>query len=404
MSRTIKIEFATPQRYRRMGKYWERDGGLLAVEGRRLGIDTSYVMLPGDQPETDVPLVTGSEEEMSRPGWWRIRSPAAVVLYAWGMPRYAPIARAIRDAGIRLQVQFDSDGVISPRVALWPYLRTAYWTYREYGFRGKVKTFPSVVAVLNTLWHFANRRAYDEPMTEHLACAGWIGLESPIAAERVKRFLARMGRGELVSRVVVSCHPVDERFTPGEVAKEPVIIAVGRWLSEQKDGALLMRVLRRTLAANPLWRAVVIGAGGDRLAQETVGWTTDCRNRFSAVGGLSRDAVLREMQRARILLATSRYESFHIAAAEALCCGATVVAPPGLPSFSYFASEGSGVIADSRGVPALSAALTDEIRKWEEGSRSADVISRVWGRRLTATTWINTLLQRLATCSSPELP
>lgn len=364
--------------YRRAGGFWERDGGLLVQERRRQGRKASLVLLPGESPEDGVPLITGSLDEMADPHWWRARNPSLVVLYAWGMPRYAPVAKAIRKAGIRLQVQFDSDGVISPRVNAWRYYYTIYWGYKEHGFRERYKAFPWLTAGLNLFWHWLNPLAYDRPMVTHLEQADWVALESPLAASHVKKFLCRMGRADLAGRVIVSPHPVDHRFQYDGGGKEREIMAIGRWHSMQKDAALLMATLKLTLVRHPGWKATVIGAGDEGLNREVAVWPEALRKRIAILGRQPHDCLPDRLRRSRILLVTSRYESFHIAAAEALCCGNSVVGPASIPSFCWFTSSDSGSVATRRNSVALDQAVSEEIGAWESGRRRPEVIARQW--------------------------
>ncbi|MFO7534542.1 MAG: glycosyltransferase [Kiritimatiellia bacterium] len=405
MSKIPSIEFSLLLPYRRCGGFWERDGGLLALEGRRQGLRTALVLLTGATVEEEgKPLVTGTPAEMADPDWWRSRAPDMVVLYAWGMPRYAPVAKAIRSAGIRLQVQFDSDGIISPRVDAWRYFYTIYWTYRERGFKNRFRLFPSLTASLNLIWHWVNPHAYDRPMVNHLEQADWIALESLLAARRVKGFLRRMGRAELEERVVVSPHPVDNRFQYRGGAKRPKIIAIGRWDSPQKDPGLLKATLRIALLRHAEWTATLIGPGGDVLTRSMRGWPAALRSRIQVCGRRPHEALPEALQDARILVASSRYESFHIAAAEALCCGASVVGPACLASFHWFTSAQSGSLSATRQSGDLADALSAEIRAWEAGRRNPEAIAQHWTPLLKAEACVKALVARLAAASERSNP
>ncbi len=359
-------------------------------------MNTALVTCLGDPvtPHKGAPLIVGTLSDMSCPQWWRDHGPALVVLYAWGMPRYTSIAKAIRDAGIRLQVQFDSDGVVSPRVDPWLYFYSIYWTYREHGYRNRLRAFPGILAGLNWAWHWINPFAYDRPMVRHLEQADWIALESPLAAIRVRQFLCDMARPSLADRVIVNPHPVADDFRYHGKAKGDEIIAVGRWQSAQKDPALLLRVLQEVLHRHPGWSATLIGSGDEFLKRTISVWPEPLRRRVRILGKIPHELLIPELQHARILLATSRYESFHIAAAEALCCGASVVGLAHLASFCHFVSVQSGSLAVTRRCADLVSAVSAEIHAWQTGMRDPEAISAYWRASVGVGACMNTIATR----------
>jgi glycosyltransferase involved in cell wall biosynthesis len=115
-------------------------------------------------------------------------------------------------------------------------------------------------------------------------------------------------------------------------------------------------------------------------------------DRIDITGRVPPSTLLAEHQRSQIIFVPSRWESFHISSAEALCCGASVVASPALPSFIDFASAQSGTISTSRSVADLVEAACAEIRAWREKRRNPEQISRHWQSILSATAVGKTLI------------
>ena len=76
--------------------------------------------------------------------------------------------------------------------------------------------------------------------------------------------------------------------------------------------------------------------------------------------------------------------SFGIAAAEALCCGCSVVAGESvsMASFAWFVSENSGRLSATDDVQGHARALRDELHEWDRGGRDPAAISAIWARRL----------------------
>jgi glycosyltransferase involved in cell wall biosynthesis len=102
---------------------------------------------------------------------------------------------------------------------------------------------------------------------------------------------------------------------------------VGRWESYQKNFHGLCRIVVAFLRSHPDWRAEFVGSGlGSRRAPKGVRFFSSC----------SAQALARKMQSSRILVYASFYESFLLAGAEALCCGARVVGPSGLVTTRFF--------------------------------------------------------------------
>jgi glycosyltransferase involved in cell wall biosynthesis len=92
------------------------------------------------------------------------------------------------------------------------------------------------------------------------------------------------------------------------------------------------------------------------------------------------------MDESQVFYSPSAFESFGIAAAEALCCGCSVVAAKSVSmvSFEWFTSEGSGQLAALDTVEGHVAALRGELDEWTGGGRNPADISAVWCERLHA--------------------
>jgi glycosyltransferase involved in cell wall biosynthesis len=92
------------------------------------------------------------------------------------------------------------------------------------------------------------------------------------------------------------------------------------------------------------------------------------------------------MAESQVFYSPSAYESFGIAAAEALCSGCSVVShrSVSMASFEWFVSEKSGTLAKVDSVDAHVEALSAELETWGNGWRNAQDISRTWCQRLHA--------------------
>lgn len=371
---------ATPMPYRDNIGFFDRDAGLLCLALRAAGLNARFVALGEPEERTEPPLILGRLDQWTDAAWWRGLKAHAVVINSWAAPRYEPVARAIKASGSKLVVRLDSDGCKSPRADFALFLATAYSMAKDAGRR-----FPPFYALAQTLAYEFLPRVHDLGMTAHLSHADLITIESQPAADRFARLLRDLGRADLAGRLRVLPHPVNDGFAHNAaVARRKQILAVGRWNSHQKDGPLLLSVLAALLTVEPEYRALVVGDTGavvDRLFQ---GLPPPVRARITLAGRIPNLDLVPHCQASQTMLVTSRYESFHIAAAEALCCGCTVVGPAHIAPMRAFVAQTSGTLSPARNCTGLTTALRSELAAWREGRRDAAAISRHWRAEVTA--------------------
>jgi glycosyltransferase involved in cell wall biosynthesis len=343
-----------------------------------LGVDARFVALGQPGERKDVPLITCTLELMQQAAWWKQWNVDHVVLNSWGVPRYEPIARAIKDAGIKLTLMLDTEGLVSPHV--WPsrYLQQKYFMEKESG-----RFFPAGWALLKTL--AASVRTRHAGTIRHLEHADRIVMPSPLALQRYDRYLRAMKRGDLVGRLRFVPYAVVKEMTyDPPIPKKPVIIAVGRWQSLQKNTPLLLKVLERVLSEQPHYSARIIGSGAEIVQELTQQMNPDCKSRIDIVGRVDHSKLPAWYRESRIFLCSSRYESFLIAAGEALCCGCSVVGDARIASLPYLAGLASGTVSCDSSVVNLRDAVSAEINAWESGERDPAQISQAWQARLHA--------------------
>jgi glycosyltransferase involved in cell wall biosynthesis len=382
MSAAPKWLTATPLVYGENLQFWDRDAGLLCLGLRQLGQDSRFVALgKTTSVSTTQPLITGRIEDFHDPAWWRQWGATGVILNAWGTPRYEPVARAIKAAGLRLVVRLDSDGCKSPRMNT-----RRYYQLMRLNFGDRGRAWPRLAALVKTALHLVSRAAHDDGMCAHLGHADLITIESPLAQAWFSELLFRLGRVDLVDRLRVLPHPVVEDFRESvEVVKRPVILAAGRWESPFKDTPKLIRVLGAVLGRQPDARALVIGPGEPVVRRELARLPAGEQARIEFTGPQPHAELARHMQGAQLIFCSSHLESFHLVSAEGLCCGCSVVGPAAIPSMHWFTAEQSGTLASDRSDEALMAALETELAEWRSGRRDAGRISATWCARVHAT-------------------
>jgi glycosyltransferase involved in cell wall biosynthesis len=328
-------------------------------------------------------LIRTEYHNLEDPAWWRAQKGEGVVFYAWGAARYFPVARAIRQAGYKLVSHIDSSGTFGIAAGPMEYWRAIWRIQNALGV-----TPSSLIVFLakffsSFTWSWVK---HDWGRARHLRQADLIGAVSPLAVDRIRRACRMYGGPELASRVRLIPHPVGLHMSYSGEAKSPQVVAVGRWLPEdwrQKNPALLLEVITRLLAARPDLECVVVGRMQEALKEKFLGAAGENRSRLRILGHVPNRDLSAWLKSSQVALCTSTHESFHIASAEALCCGCSLVAPDlsELPSFSWFTSEASGSLAPSN-PGTLTRAVSNELSLWQNHGRDPVKISSLWGSRL----------------------
>jgi glycosyltransferase involved in cell wall biosynthesis len=229
--------------------------------------------------------------------------------------------------------------------------------------------------------------ARDLRRLDHLRQGHVIGVVSPLAAARYRRHLRLLGGSRLAERVRLIPHPVVPHFRwDAGGGKRPAVAAVGRWDARwQKRPDLLCSVIAQFAAAHAEAGFHVVGEPTREMNEWRAALPGAIRERVIFHGRLPNEALVPVYQQARILLVPSLFESFHIAAGEALCCGCSVVGlrRPSLPSLEWFA-EHDGTLAAKETADGLTAAVGAEWENWNRGDRDPQLISRRWSERLHA--------------------
>lgn len=363
--------------------FFARDSGLVCRGFQELGVDSRAVM-PGDrQPEDDADLIRTEFENLESADWWRAHQLDGVVLYAWGSPKFRRVAAAIRAAGIFLVLNQDNGGLVSLRAGFWDWL-CEQWILagQGRGLRAWLR-FSSLmlrgvsIGVLRT----------DRLRAEHLKHGHVIACVSPKAAGYYRKLCGIYGGYGLARRVVVVPHAVESRFCYHGELKRRQVACVGRWADVvQKRPWRLMEVIGALVAADENVVVEIVGT----VTHEMAAWQRSLigrqGDRVHLRGCVDRDGLAAILRESQVFYSPSAFESFGIAAAEALCSGCSVVAgrAVSMASFEWFIEEGSGTLAEANTQCAHIESLERELASWDRGDRNPAGISAVWSGRLHA--------------------
>lgn len=361
--------------------FFSRDSGLCCRALQALGAKAKVVMPePAWDDEPDVLRVPYNR--LSDPGFWREQGADAVILYSWADPRYTPIAEAIKAGGLRLYLNMDTGGLISPFVEPEAYIRWLWSVKRQ-----NRALFSGLLVAFCTLgWHCVGLHKNFSRL-RHMNYADAIGVVSPIGAERVRKYTRFFRRNDIAQKIHFVSHPIDQSMQYTGCSKKEVVIAIGRWDDPVKRPEVLIDTIITLLSFHPTVRVVIVGKNASYCVTEILAKCPVASERMVGYEQLTHDVLCKQLSSAQISLCTSRSEGFHTVSGEALLCGCSIVAPqsPTLPSLPYFVDKGfSGRLSARNTIKSLTQAILEELSAWRDGQRNPFEIAQKWQQRIAA--------------------
>ena len=368
----------SPVRFQGKKPFFERDTGLLCKGLQSIGVESKSILLgPSWEGECQQDIIRATWEELTSRTWWAQQSLDGVILYAWGRPRFNPIVRAIRDAGIFLIANFDTNGFISPAVNPTAFTHSLWMSCCKV----ELSFFSLLYFIKKLIGAFTvGLTMTDRGILKHISSADFVSTVSPVAVQRIQQFCLALKRPELAQKVILLPHPVSAKMSWSGKPKLKQVVVIGRWDDiRQKDTPLLIATIRRCLEADPEIQFLVFGSLPSKYREQLLRLSPQNNGRIRMMGVVPNADLAPFLQSSEMCLCTSTHESFHIASAEALCCGCSIIAPnsPSLPSLHWFAKEPFGRLA-KRTPAAMSQAVIAEATAWNDRSRDAATISTIW--------------------------
>jgi hypothetical protein len=379
----MRIFTCTPVAFGGGPDFFARDSGLLCRGFQAIGIESRAVMPGEKKPEDEADLIRTDYRNLESAAWWRAQALDGVVLYAWGRPKFRKVAAAIHEAGIFLVLNQDNGGLVSPLAGFRDWLEEQ-WILAGQG-RGPGAWLGFLILTLRGL--SAGLVLTDPLRAAHLKQGDVIACVSPRAAECYQKLCHIYGGTDLAARVRVIPHAVESRFRFSGAPKRRQVACVGRWQDVvQKRPWLLMEVIGSLLAADDEVSVVVAGTITPELDSWHRSLAENQRMRVQLRGRVGRDELAEILAESQVFYSPSAFESFGIAAAEALCSGCSVVAGRSISmsSFKWFVSEHSGGLAAKDDVDGHVLAVAQELDQWAAGERNPERIAAIWRERLHA--------------------
>lgn len=374
----MKIFTCTPIAFAGDHTFFARDSGLVCRALQVVGVESKAIMPLPSASTDESDLIRTAYTNLEDSNWWKALDIDGLVFYSWADPKYTAIAKAVKKAGIKLFVNMDTGGLISPYIGFYVFWRAL--------FASQSMRYGRMVGAVLAMAKFGRAlfpRIKDIPRIEHLKCADIIGCISPIAQQRIQSYLIHYGQKKLATRAAMIPHPVNMHFQYSGEPKCNRIICVGRWEDPQKDISLATSSLAHALTKHPDYSAVFIGSGSETI--KTLLKSIRPELPIDVLERVHNHELLALYATSKISFCSSVFESGHIVSEEALCCGCSVVAPasPSLPSMPYYVGRSSGQLG-ARTTEGLGEALCMEIEAWNLGHRDPTEISNFWCEQLRA--------------------
>ena len=347
-----KVYCCTPVAFHANEHFFIRDTGLISVTLRGMGIESKCIMpLPYYEDDICEHLIRTEYCNLESVEWWKNLGMDALVLYSWGAPRYRKIARAVHKAGIRLHIHMDFDGELGPRYG-WPF-------------------FARLKNILVNLF-----RSIHLGYADVISCA-------PIARESFRKHW--MYGKMIFDKTVIMPAPVAPHFRVDSSSKKTQkVVCVGRWTDDEEDAVKRPEYMIRAAGAiaelNPDVEVDIYGRVGDTVKNIYNHFHSSIKARVNLRGYVYNRDLPKIYNGALVSICTSLSESIHIASAEAMCCGCSIVVPPRrtLQVLHWYTTHESGSVAESDTPESLALAVTKELGLWNNNKRNPEEIARYW--------------------------
>lgn len=372
-----RIATGTPCNFDGTQDFFDRDSGLTMRGFQSIGIDSYSITLAPAKPG-DLPVMKRATwQELESHEWWRSQKLDGLVFYAWGNPKYRRMVAAAKTAGIRVAQFTDTQGIISPLADWKAHIRSeeAYFWHEP-----TTKRFLRKIGKL-AYSHTLRILIRDRNIVKSILEGDLFLSATPNSEVRYKRLVRRITGKDYSDRIHYVPLPVNWHFEyDGTIKKDNDIVAIGRWDSHQKRSGLLIATINEFLKKHQKTRFRIFGSTTEQLKTWHSQLNTQMRDQVILEGLVPNHELAEPLKKAKIILVSSAYESFHIASAEAVCCGATVVAcrSPFLDPLEWHSSKCSGTLSDSPTPESLSNALHHELQAWDMGHRDPFAISNSW--------------------------
>jgi glycosyltransferase involved in cell wall biosynthesis len=325
------------------------------------------------------PLTQSALKEFYNEEFWLKNISDVIIAYPLQGAFYSPLIEKMKLGGKKVLLKFDSDG------------RIAY-PLQRHSFRIPLHERLTLRNLISDLWwrlafKSLKRRKHEKVATDtvrQIELSDGAIIESPDALSNLNFFLAAWGRRDLIRKTYFIPNPVTPEFVEGEIGKkENIAVSYGRWDDfRQKNTRVMAETVVEFLMERRDYKFLIFGKGTEEVKNLLGEVPENVKERIEILGFVEREKIKGLLTNAKIFFVPSRWESFSIASAEALCMGCSVVGTP-LESLRYLSMQGfSGTTAPTFDRKAIFAALLQDAIKWDNGDYEPEKIAAFWRNKL----------------------
>lgn len=299
-------------------------------------------------------LIRTEYKNLKSVAWWKSLGIDALVLYSWGAPKYLPIARAVKKAGIKLMIHMDcTDDIVGSYADNTPLLKQV------------AKHIRYKLADIFRVWHLkqADIITMGETAAKHLSTHLFYGKW-------------------LIEKLFPTPCPVSPLCKYNGEEKKDTILCIGRWDDVvQKRPIFMMQALEHYYKTGGTAITKIFGNITDKLKEFHSRLPSQIAEKIHLCGYIANHQLRLQYKEAKIILCSSNYEGSHNVSAETLCCGGSVVTtnkPKSLRNLLWYTTKNSGTISQKDTPESLAQAIHREIAEWASGKRNPYTIAEAW--------------------------
>lgn len=323
-----------------------------------MGVESKCILpLPWRENSSRNNIIRTEYKNLESVDWWKSLGIDGLVLYSWGAPRYRKIARAVRKAGIRLHIHMDTSGLFEGDD--WDDL-----------------------ACIKKVFRLLITKVHDFFCAQHLKNADIVTTSLPAANIMCERLFFR---GWLRRKINIFPAPVAPYFQyHSSSRKERLVVCVGRWTDDDADRVkrpeFMINTAREIALADERAQVEIYGKIGAGVQGKYDRFPDALKARIHLKGFIKNGDLPSIYNKAQVSFCSSYSESTHIASAEAMCCGCSLVVPPrkSLHVLHWYTGHSSGQVAAEDTPESMAQSVVRELDLWESQQRNPREISDYW--------------------------
>jgi glycosyltransferase involved in cell wall biosynthesis len=355
-----------------------KDPGQIPLGLMDTGVNTGVITVTKQDLanySSNFPVIQSEIEDFYDEEFWFKNDSDVIIAYPLQGALYSPLIEKMKLGRKKVLLKFDSDGKIA-------------YPLQRHHLRIPLRERLTIHNILSDLWwrlsfKFLKKRKHAKVAAETLRqieLSDAALIESPDALSNLNFFLAAWKRNDLIKKTYFIPNPVTPEFTQSQIGKkENIVVSHGRWDDFRiKNTKIMAETIVEFLKNRIDYKAVIFGSGTEKVNSLIADAPQDIRNRIRISGYVEHEKVKDILNNAKILFVPSRWESFSIAAAEALCMGCSIVGTPA-EALRYLSMQGfSGSIAATFEKEAILAALLQDAIKWDNGKYDPEKTVAFW--------------------------